>query len=251
MITCLSELNEMISSRQKDANLSNLLPVNLRVDGRNVLITGGGKRALREVIRFVDYNAKVEAIAPIFASEIEELSIAHSNRLTLTKREMNARDYERIMSGSFFVVVAASTDLEENAKLLQVAQQARVLSVSDDFNANCDMVFGQSVKRGHLKFAVSTDGVSHALERALIGRLEGVLVNDIDRYVLFLNALADKLKRTAQDNSFTDEQKLAFVRQLAESEDIYRAVCRGNFDEARKLTEQILNGTHQEESPIY
>jgi DNA-binding FadR family transcriptional regulator len=74
--------------------------------------------------------------------------------------------------------------------------------------------------------------------------LEGALVNDIDRYVLFLNALSEKLKKTTQDPAFSQEQKQEFLRQLAESEEIYRAVSRGNFDEARRLTDQILSGTH-------
>lgn len=237
----------MTSAHQsKEANPSNLLPVNLRVDGRNVLVTGGGKRALKEISRFIDYGAKVEAIAPVFASEIEELKISHANRLTLTKREMGSRDFERIYSNHFFLVVTTGSDAQENEKILQTAAEAKVLSASEDFDAQCDIVFGQSVKRGHLKLAISTDGISHALERALIGRLEGVLVNDIDSYVLFLNALADKLKKTAQDKAFSDEQKQGFLRELAESEDIYRAVSRGNFEEARRLTDQILSGTHEE-----
>ncbi|MBX9948861.1 MAG: hypothetical protein K2Y39_06850 [Candidatus Obscuribacterales bacterium] len=237
----------MTSAHQsKVANPSNLLPVNLRVDGRNVLVTGGGKRALKEISRFIDYGAKVEAIAPVFASEIEELKISHANRLTLTKREMGSRDFERIYSNHFFLVVTTGSDAQENEKILQTAAEAKVLSASEDFDAQCDIVFGQSVKRGHLKLAISTDGISHALERALIGRLEGVLVNDIDSYVLFLNALADKLKKTAQDKAFSDEQKQGFLRELAESEDIYRAVSRGNFEEARRLTDQILSGTHEE-----
>lgn len=224
----------------------NHLPVNLRVEGRNVLITGGGKQALKEVIRFIDYGARVEAIAMRFANEIEELKIAYSNRLTLTKREVEENDLEKIKSGYYFMVVTTERDLEENEKLLKAARDAKILCASNDFNADCDMVFGQSVKRGHLKFAVSTDGISHALERALIGRLEGVLVNDIDSYVLFLNALRDKLKKTAVNQVFSEEQKQTFIRELAESEDIFRAVSRGNFDEARRLTDQILSGTHQE-----
>ncbi len=241
-----------MTSATKDAPLFNLLPVNLKVDGRNVLVTGGGKQALKEVTRFIDYGARVEAIAGRFASEIEELRVAYSNKLTLTKRELNDGDFERIKAGHFFMVVTAGRDLAENDKLLTAALEAKILCASSDFNADCDIVFGQSVKRGHLKLAVSTDGVSHALERALIDRLEGVLVNDIDRYVLFLNALADKLRKTAQDQTFSQEQNVEFFRELAESEDIYRAVSRGNFDEARRLTNQILSGTHQandEETP--
>ena len=224
----------------------NHLPVNLKVDGRNVLITGGGKQALREVIRFIDYGARVEAIAMCFASEIEELKIAYSNKLTLTKREVDDSDLEKIKSGFYFMVVTTGRDLSENEKLLKAARGAKILCASDDFNSDCDIVFGQSVKRGHLKFAVSTDGISHALERALIGRLEGVLVNDIDSYVLFLNGLADKLKRAARDEKFSQDEKEEFMQALAESEDIYRAVSRVNFDEARILTDQILSGTHQE-----
>ena len=235
-----------MTSATKDAPLFNLLPVNLKIDGRSVLVTGGGKQALKEVTRFIDYGARVEVIAGRFASELEELRIAYSNKLTLTKREVEDSDLERIKAGHFFMVATAGRDLEENEKLLKAALEAKVLCASNDFNADCDIVFGQSVKRGHLKLAVSTDGVSHALERALIGRLEGMLVNDIDRYVLFLNALADKLRRTAKDEAFSEEQKQEFICKLAESEDIYRAVSRGNFDEARRLTDQILAGVHQE-----
>lgn len=235
-----------MTAATKDAPLFNLLPVNLKVDGRNVLVTGGGKQALKEVTRFIDYGARVEVIASRFASELDELRVAYSNKLTLTKREVDDSDLARIRAGHFFMVVTAGRDLAENEKLLNAALEAKVLCASNDFNADCDIIFGQSVKRGHLKLAVSTDGVSHALERALIGRLEGVLVNDIDRYVLFLNALADKLRKTTREEAFSQEQMQDFIRELAESEDIYRAVSRGNFDEARRLTDQILSGTHQE-----
>lgn len=239
------------ANQTKDAPLFNLLPVNLKVDGRSVLITGGGKQALKEVIRFIDYGAKVEVIASHVCSEIEELKIAYSNRLMVSRRQVGVRDLERIHSGEFFLVVPCSFDLAENDGVYEAAQQAKVLSASNDFDVNCDIVFGQSVKRGHLKLAVSTDGVSHALERALIGRLEGMLVNDMDRYVLFLDALSEKLKKTTRDAAFSQEQKQEFLRQLAESEDIYRAVSRGNFDEARRLSDQILSGTHveNEDSP--
>jgi siroheme synthase-like protein len=235
-----------MTAATKDAPLFNLLPVNLKVDGRNVLVTGGGKQALKEVTRFIDYGARVEAIASRFANELDELRVAYSNKLTLTRREVDDSDLGRIKAGHFFMVVTAGPDFAENEKLLNAALEAKVLCASNDFNADCDIIFGQSVKRGHLKLAVSTDGVSHALERALIGRLEGALVNDIDRYVLFLNSLADKLRKTAQDETFSQEQIQDFIRELAESEDIYRAVSRGNFDEARRLTDQILSGTHQE-----
>ncbi|MCC7529946.1 MAG: hypothetical protein IT342_15590 [Candidatus Melainabacteria bacterium] len=230
----------------KNALLFNLLPVNLKVDGRNILVTGGGKQALKEVTRFIDYGARVEVIASRFAHELDELRVAYSNKLTLTRREVDDSDLERIKAGHFFMVATAGPDLAENEKLLNAALKAKVLCASNDFNADCDIIFGQSVKRGHLKLAVSTDGVSHALERALIGRLEGVLVNDIDRYVLFLNALAEKLKKTAQDKAFSQDKIQDFMRELAESEDIYRAVSRGNFDEARRLTDQILKGGHRE-----
>lgn len=235
-----------MTAATKDAPLFNLLPVNLKVDGRSVLVTGGGKQALKEVTRFIDYGARVEVIALRFANELEEMRVAYSNKLTLTRREVDDSDLARIKARHFFMVATAGPDLAENEKLLNAALEAKVLCASNDFNADCDIIFGQSVKRGHLKLAVSTDGVSHALERALIGRLEGVLVNDIDRYVLFLNALADKLKKTAQDETFSQEQIQNFIKELAESEDIYRAVSRGNFDEARRLTDQILSGTHQE-----
>lgn len=219
----------------------NLYPVNLKVDGRLCLVTGGGKQALKEINHLIEYGARLEVINPHFASELEELKIAYSGRLILTKRPISQADHERINAREFFLVVPATTDISANELLVKTASLAGVLTASSDFTLGCDIAFGESFKRGHLKLSVSTDGISPASERALINRLEGMLVNDIDNYALFLNSQAEKLRRLLADEKFSEADKQKIFQDFAQSEDVYRAISRGNFEEARNIIDHQID----------
>ncbi|MBC8000806.1 MAG: hypothetical protein IAF58_22855 [Leptolyngbya sp.] len=240
-----------MTSSQPVSPLFNLYPVNLKIGGRPVLVSGGGKQALKEVIHLIDYGARVEVVSPHFASELEELKVAHSSRLILTKRPLSNDDHERITARQFFLVVPAAKDIAANELLVKTASIAGVLTASSDFTLGCDITFGETVKRGHLKMSVSTDGISPALERALINRLEGMLVNDIDNYVLFLNSHAEKLKKLLIDEKFNEADRHNIFQDFAHSDSIYRAVSRGNFEEARNIIDhQITTFFNPEEREI-
>ena len=219
----------------------NLYPVNLKIAGRSVLVTGGGKQALKEVVHLIEYGARVEVINTHFASELEELKIAYTGRLTLTKRATSQNDHERITNREFFLVVPASSDISANQLLVKTASLADVLTASSDFTLGCDITFGESFKRGHLKLSVSTDGISPATERALINRLEGMLVSDVDNYVLFLNSHAEKLRKLFADEKFQEADKQKILQDFAQSDEIYRAVSRSNFEEARNIIDHKID----------
>lgn len=217
------------------------LPVNLRIGGRPVLVIGAGKAAFPEVTRLIEFGAMVTVIAPRVMTEIEDLARAYSGRLSLLRRKYGEEDTARVLSRHYALVFALSGDSKENQKAQADAAEAGVLAASVEPGFDSDLMLPTTLKRGHLKISVSTDGVSHALEKAMLERIEGSLTADIDSYVIFLSQLRETLTWLLNDARLSAETVKQVGKDLAVSEELYRAISRKNFEEARKLVEHIIS----------
>ncbi|HEY9787873.1 MAG TPA: bifunctional precorrin-2 dehydrogenase/sirohydrochlorin ferrochelatase [Candidatus Obscuribacterales bacterium] len=222
------------------------MPLNLRVMGRLVLVVGAGRATLPEINRLIEFGASVDVIAPHVMTEIEELALAYSNRLTVKRRKFQEEDRAKILSRHYCLVFSFSGDEEENATVFNAAQEAGIPAASSEPAITADFMIPTMVKRGHLKIAVSTDGISPAVEKALLHRIEGSLVSEIDNYVLFLSSMRETLTWLFNDSRLSKSVVKDLQRQFADSEEIYRAVSRNNFEEARKLVERIIEGNTNE-----
>jgi siroheme synthase (precorrin-2 oxidase/ferrochelatase) len=99
-----------------------------------------------------------------------------------------------------------------------------------------EFVTASPLKRGHLKIAVSTDGLCQPLERAISRRIEELFVYDFDHYSLFLSALEEKLTGLKDKN----ETKWIKLNQRLEGEDFYLAIARKNFEEALRMVDNFM-----------
>jgi len=161
-------------------------PVSLVVDGRDVLVVGGGTVAARKASSFAECGAKVTVIAPELCRSMVRL--VEGGRVTARLRGFSSDDVEGMP-----IVVAATDDADVNAAVYDAARAAGALvNVADD-PPRCDFIAPSVIRRGLLSVAVSTSGASPALARRIREQLESVIDEEWDTVTAALSAFREGL----------------------------------------------------------
>jgi siroheme synthase-like protein len=179
------------------------LPLSLRLEGRSVVVIGGGSVAARKVGVLLRYGAKVTVIAPGFDPALADLTNSALTRID--------RGYQTGDLAGAFLAVAATDDRAVNRRVYDEARAAAILvNVSDD-EALCDFTLPAIVDRDSIQVAISTAGQSPALARLLRETIEALVG---DEYVA-LQKIAGELRETAKATIDDEQRRSSFFRELA------------------------------------
>lgn len=171
-------------------------PALLDLEGRPVLVVGGGQVAARKIAALVEAGAKVRVVAPKLAPETRE--VCEQSGVAVESREFAPKD----VAGAWLVVSA--TDIEKvNRAVADAAEEAGVFVNVVDVQPLCSFIVPASVRRGELILAVSTSGASPAAARRLRQRLEKEFGPQWEPYLDLMRAVRARLTslgRPAKDN---------------------------------------------------
>jgi precorrin-2 dehydrogenase/sirohydrochlorin ferrochelatase len=139
--------------------------VNLVLDGRPVVVVGGGEVAARKVADLLAAKASVTVVALEPCEKIRAL--ASERRLRGEWRAYRAGDLE-----GAFLAIAALDDDAVNAEVAREASARGVLVNVVDRPALCTFTVPATMHRGDLTVAVATEGRSPALAGVLREEIE-------------------------------------------------------------------------------
>jgi siroheme synthase-like protein len=147
-------------------------PIFVEMNGRRVLLVGGGHVALEKIGKLVNAGAEVTVVAPELIAPVREY-------IDAGQATWQPRRYERGDVAGFEVVMIATDDGEVNAMVAAEARAAGIwVNAADDVD-NCDFILPSLVQRGTIAIAASTGGTSPALARWLRERLEEFLTDEV------------------------------------------------------------------------
>jgi precorrin-2 dehydrogenase/sirohydrochlorin ferrochelatase len=228
-----------VTSKTTDGACS-YFPIGLDLNGLHVLILGGPRGTLAEVSRLLEFGARVDVITPRVAAEVQALATIRVGQLSISQRNLSDADLAKVESGHYALVFALGKSTSETERLERAANRASIPFYSaPGSGGKSNFVMPSMFKRGHLKIAVSTDGISSAVEESLIKQIESALISDLDRYSVFLNSIVEKMSALANQDHYSPDTKRAIENRIAESPEILSAIDRHNFEEADKQIERI------------
>ncbi len=141
-------------------------PVCLQLQGRDVVVVGGGVVAEGRVVALVEAGAVVTVVAPMVTAALRALADAHK----LIWHERVAVDEDVVGRDLAFT---ATDDVDVSVRLAAAARAAHVWINTADVPALCDFTLPSVGKRGPLTIAVSSNGVAPALSASLRRSLMG------------------------------------------------------------------------------
>ena len=149
-----------------------LFPVFLKLEGRPVLLVGGGAVAEARLAELARAGARVTIVAP----EVRPAILAHEG-VIVAQREFVDED----LDGVWFVVAAATPDV--NRRVAEAAASRRVFVNAVDDAERATAYTGGVLRKGGVTIAVSTEGRAPALAGLLREALEAVVPDEIETWV--------------------------------------------------------------------
>ena len=129
-------------------------PINAMIEGRRVLVVGGGRVGQRKVELLLDADADVVLVCPTCVAELAQL--AAEKKITHHPREFKAGD----VRGSV-LIFACTDDKHVNRQVLEIAQAVHIPCCCADGNwSEGDFVTPAIIRAGEVLIAVSTSGKS-------------------------------------------------------------------------------------------
>ena len=180
-------------------------PMGLRLEGRRVVVAGGGRVGARKVRRLVEHGAAVLVVSPDAVAPIPDW--ARAGRIRWERRRAEPRDLEGAA-----LLFAATDDPDANAALAANARARGILVNRADDPADCDFIVpamacgganrdategdeaglgaestdgavadpGEADRAGAVSVAVFTGGVAPSLAKWAAGRIRGELGGEFD-----------------------------------------------------------------------
>jgi siroheme synthase-like protein len=208
-------------------------PVVLLLEGRPVLVVGGGEVAASKVDGLVAAGAVVHVVAREVGPAVREQAVTWEERA-----------YEPGEAAGYRFVVAATDDPEVNALVFRDGEAAGVFVNAADDPAHCSATLPARLQRGPLLVTVSTSGHSPALARWLRDRLAEVVGPEHEALVGLLSEARAELAEGGQRRAPADWRAALDSGMLDE-------LRAGRPDEARHRLRAALGltGRHPEPSP--
>lgn len=207
------------------------LPLFHNLQGRKVLLIGGGAIALRKARLLTSSGANLHVIAPTISEELMQLIQLHAGSFTLhSYQASNIKDY--------VLIVAATDDTETNQRVSADAQHLNIPVNVVDNPALSTVIFPAIVDRSPIIVAISSSGSSPVLTRLLRAKLETLLPSSYAKLAL----LAEKFREKVKKHFSHPEQRRIFWENALQSP-IAEQVLAGREQQAEQQLQQLLDNT--------
>lgn len=139
-------------------------PVNLNLEGRSVLVVGGGRIAFRKTEQILPTGARITVVAPEIRSDFDALDVAQ------VRRSFRDADLDGVR-----LVITATGVRDVDQGVFDGAERRGIWVNSADDPERCTFTLPAVVRRGALMVTTSTAGASPALSSYLRARIAEML----------------------------------------------------------------------------
>lgn len=206
-------------------------PIFLELEGKTVLVVGGGNVAQRKVETLIEYGAAVNIVSKQLTTGLRELVDAGGIR------QIGEAFLEQHLDGAF-MVYAATDDNQLNREISQSARKRGVIINAVDQPGDCDFIVPSIVRKGDLSIAVSTSGKSPALARHIRKQLDLQFGNEYQKFLTLMGCLREEIFSL----NFSQKENSRIFHKVVDS-DILKALAEENWEQV----EAILGGTIPQE----
>ncbi len=174
-------------------------PIYIDIEGRAVLIVGGGTVCARKAETMMRYGARVTIVSPEITDEI---AAWESAGVLAVRRKLYA---EADLDGAS-IVIASTDDRCVNARVARDCRRRKIPVNVVDVTHLCEFIVPAIIEKGSIQIAVSTGGKSPAISRTLKEDLQ----RSIGPEYAEVNDLLGTLRKSAKKVLPTDVDRKRF-----------------------------------------
>ena len=152
-------------------------PLFVNVENKEALIVGGGKIGGRKAQTLREYGANVT----VYSEKVtEEAILADENIKVVNKNVSNDEAEIKELVKKYFLVVAATDDMELNDRISHVCMSENILVNNVSSKTEMNAMFGAVVKNDEFQIGIGSYGKSCRRSKALKGKVQE-LIDEISK----------------------------------------------------------------------
>lgn len=168
-------------------------PFFIDIKDRKIIVAGGGKVAMRKVMKLLPYGADITVIAPFICEELLELE-----GIRTVNRGFSDGDIE-----GAFAVIAATDDNALNGHIYKLCSDRGILINTVDDKEKCGFIFPALILKNDISIGISTSGKSPLFARLMREYFE----EELDEKKLMAFEYMGKFREYVKDAFLTEEQR--------------------------------------------
>ncbi|MCY4491902.1 MAG: bifunctional precorrin-2 dehydrogenase/sirohydrochlorin ferrochelatase [Thaumarchaeota archaeon] len=195
--------------------------VNLNLQGKNVLVIGGGTEALKRICMLKDEQCTITAISKMVHPEI--MKLAKNGEISHIREDIKEMGFFTTYCPD--IVITTTNNHKLNQEIIKTAKEQKIMVYSSDNPESSDFAnLGVIDIEGAVRIAISTGGKSPAMAKKLkeqIGKNVKKMVSVEDIYQIKIQNIARKL---AQENITSQKDRKAFLTDVINDEIIKQLI---------------------------
>ncbi|MDH4569165.1 uroporphyrinogen-III C-methyltransferase [Pseudomonas sp. BN414] len=216
------------------------LPLFHNLQGRNVLVVGGGEVALRKARLLADAGARLRVVAPEIDAQLLDM-------VEQSAGESHLRGYQEADLHACVLVIAASDDTALNAEVSAQAQARGIPVNVVDAPKLCSVIFPAIVDRSPLIVAVSSAGDAPVLARLIRAKIETWIPAAYGQLAGLAKKFRDQVKALLPDV----QQRRVFWEEVFQGPVAERMLAGQGAEAERLLAERVAGGAPKALGEVY
>jgi precorrin-2 dehydrogenase / sirohydrochlorin ferrochelatase len=209
--------------------------IDLKLDGKTIMVIGGGAESYRKTQNFVDLGAKIWVISKNFSCGIQRLEA--EGKISMLKTEIkDAKVFIESLNPKPDIVLAVTDNSKLNFELVVAAKAFCCMVYSVDNPALSDFNFPAVAHIGEVKIAVSTGGKSPAMASVIRERIER-LITPQD---LLSIQLQEKTRLDLKSRFSEPKKRSKLLYEILNNVNIKEALAKGRLIEAEELAHKLI-----------
>ncbi len=203
-------------------------PIYLELDGKTVLVVGGGNVAERKVETLLQYGAVVNIVSKELSPKLKELAVNGMIRQI-------GKSFDGKHLNNTFLAFAATDDQQLNHEISEIARKRGLMINAVDQPVDCDFIVPSIIRKGDLSIAVSTSGKSPALAKSIRRQLDLQFGKEYETFLILMG----RLRKEILSLDLSQEENSRIFHKIVAS-DILKTLSEDNFGKVESLLRSIV-----------
>jgi len=214
-----------------------LVIVDLRLNGRDVVIIGGGGQALKKAKEVLHEECRVTILCNTANAEIEALAMQNRIKLVMC----SVTEPRTILDLKPFLVISATNDPTLNRSVVSAASNAGILAYAADLPQESDFAGTCSIHVKNASVAVSTRGKSPIMAKKIADAIKPAVTNAIPDSVSNMILIQETAREIARDAISEQSERRQFLHHILADPALEKMAKEGTLEGVRKQIANLLN----------
>ena len=211
--------------------------VDLNLQGKKVIIVGGGKEAQKRINSLLKQDCKIIVISDSVNSQITKL--AKTKKITLKKQKI--QDTKFIAKFKPNMIITTTDNKKLNQKIINSAKRKKIIAYSSDNPEESDFSNPAIIDfENMIQIAIFTGGRSPAMSKKLKTKSEKIFKKIITKKDIAHIKIQKIAREAAKESISTQAKRKEYLRSIMTDNDIDQLIKDGQVKKAERRAITIL-----------